>query len=238
MSARSSGTPPAAVSATTTAMVFDKHFQLPMVQQGSRPGTRGGRGDHGQRDLRDEYGPAAAELDGHQHRAINWNGRCFSCRADRSAQRSAGRWSTERRSWCLLYTARMSTNYGPVTDIPRTRMRPTTGWCWRRGGAAGWAGWSFAPTRRGPRRSWTMAEQFGAVLRTNGQFDPFTIRYDRGLSTLNVAHKVTATAVWLPTVAMPERWMRTAANGWSIAPWCSPRRVGGRTAMRSSAARA
>jgi hypothetical protein len=115
-----------------------------------------------------------------------------------------------------VYTARVSTNYGPVTDILSNTNATYNG--------------LVLEERRRSRRglelrvNWTWAKAIddgqnnGAMPRTNGQFDSFTIRYDRGLSTLNVAHKVAATAVWQPTVVMPERWMRTAANGWSLAP--------------------
>lgn len=50
--------------------------------------------------------------------------------------------------------------------------------------------------------TWSKAIDFGqnsgAVPRTNGQFDPFRVRYDKGLSALNFPHRVVATAVWSP----------------------------------------
>ena len=45
------------------------------------------------------------------------------------------------------------------------------------------------------RASWTWAKaidygQGGATPRTNAQFDPFNVLYDKGLSALNYPHKI------------------------------------------------
>jgi hypothetical protein len=64
------------------------------------------------------------------------------------------------------------------------------------------------------------------VPRTNGQFDPFTVRYDKGLSALNFPHRVVATIVWSPRVsgsggsgisATAERTVWRLLDGWSAA---------------------
>jgi hypothetical protein len=63
------------------------------------------------------------------------------------------------------------------------------------------------------------------VPRTNGQFDPFTVGYDKGLSALNFPHRVVATAVWSPRLpgsgsmvaATAERAIWRVADGWSLA---------------------
>ena len=78
--------------------------------------------------------------------------------------------------------------------------------------------------------TWSKAIDFGqsagAVPRTNGQFDPFTVRYDKGLSALNFPHRVVATIVWSPqlsgsggsqTSATAERAVWRLADGWSMA---------------------
>jgi hypothetical protein len=75
---------------------------------------------------------------------------------------------------------------------------------------------------------WSKAIDFGqsasAVPRTNGQFDPFTVRYDKGLSALNFPHRVVASAIWSPRLTsalahfgVSGRLLRAAANGWSMA---------------------
>ena len=41
---------------------------------------------------------------------------------------------------------------------------------------------------------------------------------DKGLSALNYPHKIHASAVWEPTLGNERRWVRAAANGWTVAP--------------------
>ena len=70
--------------------------------------------------------------------------------------------------------------------------------------------------------SWAKAIDYGqnngATPRTNGQFDPFNLGYDRGLSALNNSHKITASAIWEPELATRKRWLKLAANGWQASP--------------------
>jgi hypothetical protein len=76
--------------------------------------------------------------------------------------------------------------------------------------------------------TWSKAIDFGqsagAAPRTNGQFDPFIVRYDKGLSALNFPHRVVATIVWSPHLSSPlarfgqwGRVLRVVASGWSAA---------------------
>ena len=210
------GTPPAAVSATTTAMVFDKHFQLPMVQQGSFGLERevgGGITASATYVMNtDRQLPNSTDI----KIAPSTGMGVFQLQGG-PIQGSGPLGVTNGETFVVpAYTARVSTNYGPVTDILSNTNATYNGMVLE----------ARRRSRRGLefRANWTWAKAIddgqnnGAVPRTNGQFDPLTIRYDRGLSTLNVAHKITATAVWQPTVVMPERWLRAAANGWSIAP--------------------
>jgi hypothetical protein len=114
-----------------------------------------------------------------------------------------------------FYSQRVNTSFGPVTDIvsnadatynamvleARRRLR---------------AGFEF-------RTSWTWAKaidygQGGATPRTNAQFDPFNVLYDKGLSALNHPHKILASAVWEPRLTGEKHWVRVAANGWTVAP--------------------
>ncbi|MEO6816750.1 MAG: hypothetical protein ABI177_08600, partial [Edaphobacter sp.] len=74
------------------------------------------------------------------------------------------------------------------------------------------------------RASWTWSkaidfgESNGATPRTNGQFDPFDLRYDKGLSSLNFPHKLVASAVWEPRFSSGRRWLRATGSGWAVAP--------------------
>ena len=57
----------------------------------------------------------------------------------------------------------------------------------------------------------------GAVPRTNGQFDPFNVLYDKGLSALNRPRKAVVSGAWRPEVRSRDRWVRGVANGWEAA---------------------
>jgi hypothetical protein len=210
------GTPPAAVSATTTAMVFDKHFQLPMVQQGSFGLERevgGGVTASATYVMNtDRQLPNSVDI----NIAPSMGMGMFQLQGG-PVNGSGPLGVTNGETFVVpVYSARVSTNYGPVTDILSNTNATYNGLVVEarrhsRRGLEFRANWSWA-------KALDYGQNNGAVPRTNGQFDPFTIRYDRGLSTLNVAHKITATAVWEPSVATPERWLDVVVNGWSIAP--------------------
>ena len=115
-----------------------------------------------------------------------------------------------------LYTARLSTSYGPVTDIVSNANATYNAVVLEalhrsRGGLEFRGSWTWA-------KAIDYGPNSGATPRTNGQFDPFTNGYDKGLSTLNFAHKVTASAAWTPSVVTPKRWLRVVANGWQLDP--------------------
>jgi hypothetical protein len=115
-----------------------------------------------------------------------------------------------------VYTQRVSTNYGPVTDVLSNAD-------------ANYNALVIEARRRARRNlefraSWTWAkaiddgQNIGAAPLMNGQFDPFTIQYDKGLSRLNYPHKIVVSAVWEPHIQTTSSWMQKAANGWQIAP--------------------
>ncbi|MDR3723396.1 MAG: TonB-dependent receptor [Terracidiphilus sp.] len=53
---------------------------------------------------------------------------------------------------------------------------------------------------------------------TNDQFDPFSLRQDYGISLVNCPQKLVGSAVWQPQMKAGSRILRTALNGWSVAP--------------------
>jgi hypothetical protein len=138
-----------------------------------------------------------------------------------------------------VYTARVTPSFGPVTDLVSNADASYHGVTLeaRRGMGAGRGagGESFYGERaRGLdfRVAWTWSKAIdfgqsaGAVPRANGQFDPFTVRYDKGLSALNFPHRVVATVVWSPQLnssagsgisATAERTVWRLASGWSVA---------------------
>jgi hypothetical protein len=114
-----------------------------------------------------------------------------------------------------VYSERINTSYGPVTDVV-SNVNASYNALVVEGRRRSHRGLEF-------RASWTWAKaidfgQVGATPRTNAQFDPFNVRYDKGLSDLNFPHKVQASAVWTPMPGSDRRWVRTVARGWAIAP--------------------
>jgi hypothetical protein len=204
-------TPPAAVATTTSAMVFDRRFRLPMVQQGSVT-------------LEREVGAGMVasatylmNIDRQLPNSVDINIAPATATKMFQLQGGTGAVGVQDGETFVapFYSQRVNTNFGPVTDIvsnadatynamvleARRRLR---------------GGLEF-------RVSWTWAKaidygQGGATPRTNAQFDPFNVLYDKGLSDLNYPHKILASAVWEPTVRSDQRWVRIAANGWTVAP--------------------
>jgi hypothetical protein len=111
-----------------------------------------------------------------------------------------------------LYTARVNDSFGAVTALTsnvnasynaltiEARRHSRRGLEFR----AAWI-WSKAIDD---------GQSAGATPGSNSQFDPFTVRYDKGLSRLNFPHKVVISAVWEPRLRTNERWLSHIANGW------------------------
>jgi hypothetical protein len=201
--------PPAAVSQTTAATLFDRRFRLPMVQQGSFGVEREVAG-----------GVVASatylvNLDRQLPGSVDINIAPSTVTKLFQLQSGSGVSGVrDGETFSLpVYTSRVSAGYGPVTDIVSN-------------GNASYNAVSVEARRRSRggldfRASWTWAKALdygeSATPKANGQFDPFTNAYDKGLSRLNVPHRLVASAVWEPRVRVPEGWLNRAANGWSLA---------------------
>ncbi len=205
-------TPPAAVAKTTSAMVFDRRFRLPMVQQGSLTLEREvGAGVVGSATY-------LMNLDRQLANSVDINIAPSTQTEVFQMQGGTGQLGVQNGETFVVpvYTQRVSTNYGPVTDIVSNANATYNA--------------MVLEARRRSRRglefrvSWTWAkaidygQSLGAMPRTNGQFDPFSIGYDKGLSALNYPHKVVASAVWEPRIATDREWLRKVANGWVVSP--------------------
>ncbi len=206
--------PPAAVAATTSAVVFDHSFQLPAVQQGS---------------LTIEH-PAGAGIIASATYLINLDRQLLNSTdiniapsADtKTFQLQGGTGAAGVRDGETFsipaYSERIDADFGPVTDIlsntnasynalvVEARRRSRNGF--------------------GFRASWTWSKaidfgQTGAIPKQNGQFDPFNVRYDKGLSSLNHPQKLVASAVWQPWTRHTHERLRGAASGWTFAPLLS-----------------
>jgi hypothetical protein len=204
-------TPPAAVATTTSALIFDKRFQLPAVQQGS---------------FAIEHEMAGGIVASIGYRMNSDRQLAHTVDVNIAPSPAMGQFVLQGGTGAVgvkdgetfvvpLYTSRVSNGFGPVTDlvsdsnafyhalVVETRRR-------------GRGGLEF-------RGSWTWSKaidygQTGGTPRTNGQFDPFKLGYDKGLSNLNLPHRVVASVVWAPVLHFESRWARLAANGWEAAP--------------------
>ena len=204
--------PAGVVAATTSAMVFDRHFRLPTVQQGS------------------------VSLE----RNVGWNIKViasFVLNLDRQLPSSVDiniAPSTRTGSFQLqggtgapgvqdgetfrlpMYTARISPSFGAVTDIVshvnatysglrlQVETRP-----------------SESVTARA-EYAWSRAIDFGqaqsSTPRTNGQLDPFSNGYDKGLSSLNYPHSFRVVANWTPKQERGPALLRQLTSGWELTP--------------------
>jgi hypothetical protein len=205
-------TPPAAVGTTTSAMVFDRRFRLPMVQQGSV-------------SVEHEVGAGVSgsatylmNISRQLPNSVDIN--IVPSTTMKTFQMVGGTGASGVRDGetfaVPFYTQRVSADYGPVTDIVSDVDASYNA--------------LVIEARRRARRglelhaSWTWAkaiddgQNITAAPRTNGQFDPFTSRYDKGLSQLNFPHKIMVSAVWEPRIASSREVLRRAVNGWQIAP--------------------
>ncbi len=210
-------TPPAAVATTTSATVFDRRFRLPTVQQASITVER----------------PAGAGIIASASYLLNLD-RQLPNSTDINIAPSTGYKTFQLQGGTgtvgvkngetfavPVYTQRINTRFGPVTDIVSNAD-------------ATYNAFVLEARRRSRgglelRASWTWSKaidfgQIGATPRTNAQFDPFDVRYDKALSSLNFPHKVQASLVWqpLPGGGRPSagysRLLYSAIRNWQFAP--------------------
>ena len=231
-------TPSGAVAATTSAMVFDRRFRLPMVQQGtlSVEHTLGGG----------VLGRAAyvANLDRQLPNSVDINIEPSNDVREFQLEGGTGAVGVQNGEvfWVPVYSQRVTASFGPVTDVISNVNATYEGLTLeaRRGVGALESGYGAG---RGLefRVAWTWSkaidfgQNVGATPRASGQFDPFDVRYDKGLSALNFPQRVAGTLVWSPRLNLmwagprflhPTRdgkavtdgapAMQAVVNGWSL----------------------
>jgi hypothetical protein len=206
-------TPPVGVAATTTgAMVFDRRFRLPTVEQGSLSLER---------TVWRETTVAATyvfNLDRQLPGSTDINIAASTGTALFQLQGGTGAAGVRDGETFVLpvYTARVSPSFGPVTDIVSDVN-------------ATYHGVTVAVTSQAASSlrvrgdfTWSKAIDFGqaqsAIPRSNGQLDPFTAGYDKGLSSLNYPYALRVNASWRPKLHGASEQVRRAANGWDFAP--------------------
>jgi hypothetical protein len=202
--------PTGVAAATTSAVAFDRQFRLPVVQQGSfaiegqlRRGTSLSVGFVANED---RQLPNSTDLNIAPSTQLG----IFQL------QGGTGRMGVQDGETFVLpvYTARVSSSYGPVTDIVSNVDATFHGLVVKLDSRLP-HGLQAAATY-----TWSKAIDFGqsssATPRTNGQLDPFLIRYDKGLSSLNYPQALHADVLWAPQLEGARR-MRRLADGWSLA---------------------
>ena len=220
--------PGGVVAATTSAMVFDRRFRLPMVEQGS-VSLEGEIGWGVMGSARYEM-----NLDRQLPNSVDVNIAPSTGAKEFQLQGGTGAiGARDGETFAVpVYAARVSPSFGPVTDVVSNANASYNGLTLEaRRGLGGRAGSGGVGRGLEFRAAWTWSKAIdfgqnsGAIPRTNGQFDPFTVRYDKGLSALNFPHRVVATAVWSPRLpgaesnvaATAERAIWRVADGWSLA---------------------
>jgi hypothetical protein len=216
--------PSRVVAATTSAMAFDRRFRLPMVQQG----TLSVEHEIGGGVLGSVLGEM--NLDRQLPNSVDMN--IAPATTVKTFELQGGRQDGETFA-VPVYSARVTPSFGPVTDVISNADASYDGLTLeaRRGFGSGRAGYIGAGRGLEFRAAWTWSKAIdfgqsaGAVPVANSQFDPFQVRYDKGLSALNFPHRVVASTVWSPRVrgadsdvaATAERAIWRVADGWSLA---------------------
>jgi hypothetical protein len=204
--------PPAAVAATTSAMLFDRHFRLPMVQQASLTIEH---------RLFAETTLAATyllnfdtQLEGSTdiNIAPSTNAELFQL------QGGTGDIGVQNGEIFLIpvYKQRVTTSFGPITDIlsnvNATYNGLTVAFDHRaRHGLALRANYTWS-------KAIDYGQSEGGAPRIDAQFDPKTVRYDKSLSSLNYPMSFRLAVAWERQLMTRERWLRGVGDGWSVAP--------------------
>ena len=196
--------------ATTSAVVFDRRFRLPVVQQGSlyleREVRRGTTIEVGVVVNADRQLPGSTDI----NIAPATETGLFQLQGGTGAVGVR-----DGETFVVpVYRARLTPGFGPVTDVvsngnayydalvAKLQTRPVHGLL---------LGGTF---------TWSKAIDFGtnssATPRTNGQFDPFADGYDRGLSSLNYPEALHLVGAWTPSGETVRPGLRRLEDGWTL----------------------
>ncbi|RXH58361.1 TonB-dependent receptor [Granulicella sibirica] len=203
--------PAAALQDTTAATLFSNRFRLPMVQQASFTAERelplGLTALATYRVNVDRQLPSTTDL----------NIAPSTTKTIYQLQGGPGvLGAMDGETFALpLYTARLTPTVGPVTAITSTANATYHALTVEARRAS--QTFSFITSLTWSRAIDDNPTQ-GAIPRQNNQLDPFTNRYDKGLSTLNFPFRFVATATLRPRLTTPNRTLRLALNGWALTP--------------------
>jgi hypothetical protein len=196
---------------TTSAVMFSRRFQLPMVEEATFAVER----DFGGTEISLAYaGAASRQLPNSTDINIAPSDGVASFRIVRPhGGGSIGARDGDTFS-VPVYTSRVTTDFGPVTAvlsnasasyhalIAETVHRLQRGVQFR-------ASWTYA-------KMLDYGQNHSATPQQNAQFDPFDVRYDRAASTLDRRHKISASGLWEPVFHL-NRTEGLLGNGWVLA---------------------
>jgi hypothetical protein len=199
--------PPAAVAVTTSATMFAERYRTPAVQRAELTLERtAGRWA----ELRVSYALAlATQLPD----SVDVNIAPTTAAARYVVQGQPGAQGSEPFA-VPLYTARRLAAYGPVTALVSnanaTYHAATVEGHVRAASLELRGSFTFS-------RSIDYGAQTGATPALNGQFDPFQLGYDKGLSNQQVPERFTGSMIWAPHLAIARPGLREVLHGWRFA---------------------
>jgi hypothetical protein len=208
----------APITSTNSSVLFDAHFRLPMVQQGSFT-LEQPLGSRGALELTylvnvDRQLPDSTDL--------NIAPSTANIGVTLTGGPAGGPAGTRALDHFVvpLYTQRVSTAFGPVTDILSNGGGTYHGAILavhgsvRALGISGGASVTYA-------KALDYGGTQGSIPRQNGQFDPFVVGYDKARSRLDIPERITGHMVWTPSVAPRGSGLRRLSSaiggGWSLA---------------------
>jgi hypothetical protein len=202
--------PPAAVAATSSADLFAHNFRLPAVQQAELTLEREfGRGI----SARATYSMAIATQ---LPNTVDVNIAPSPALGRFILQGGDGRVGARDGETFVvpLYNARLVSQFGPVTALESNAN-------------ATWHGLTVEARlrRRGGIElhgsyTWSKAIDYGAeqgaTPRVNGQFDPFSIGYDKALADTNFPQRFAGDLVWASRLGRGSKLARETLSGWRV----------------------
>jgi len=192
---------------TTSTVMFDHHFRLPMIQESDLSIER----EVGWRTT-----VTATYMMSLSRQLPNFVDVNIAPSTGTITYQSQGGPFDLQTFAVPVYTTRNNAGFGPVTDILSNVNGSYNAlvlevWRHMQHGFEMHVHWT-----------WSKALDFGqnsvAGVEEDAQFDPFQVRYDKGISTLNYPHRVILTAVWEPKVAAGGRKIHAVTNDWQLAP--------------------
>jgi hypothetical protein len=203
-----------AAHTTTAAVIFGRHFQAPMVQQLHLSV---------QRELSTKTTVSASylmTLDRQLANAVDVNiapatgMELFQLQGEPAHARQGTR--NGETFVVPVYTGRRNAQFGPVTElisnasgsynalVLRAEQRMTHGVQFR-------AQWTWA-------KALDFGQSASVGYRGNHQFDPFNIRYDKGLSSYNRPHRLLVSMALAPQLHLANLVLQKALRNWELVP--------------------